>query len=289
MLRLDGKAAIVTGAGRGLGRAHALLLAERGAAVLVNDLGAGLDGVPTDETPAAEVVAEIQSAGGRAAVNGDSVATDPEAIIAAALDAFGRIDVVVNNAGFERPKPFGECTVEDIRNHLDVHFIGTAGVTLAAWPHLIASGAGRIVNTTSATVYGLANRTHYGAAKAAILGFTRSLAIEGAEFGIKANAIAPGAATRMAEATDTSATVKAYMREHMPPSLVSPAVVYLAHEECAVSGETLVVAGGKVSRMMLGETAGITDAQLTPETVEKRLSEVLDTTSFELRTRVQLP
>jgi NAD(P)-dependent dehydrogenase (short-subunit alcohol dehydrogenase family) len=288
MLRFDGKVALITGAGRGLGRAHAMLLAGRGAAVLVNDLGADLDGTHTSAAPAHEVVAEITAAGGRAVANFDSVATSPEAIVAAAVDTFGRLDIVVNNAGFEQPVPFGKSTLDDIRRHLDVHFLGTAGVTLAAWPHLVASGSGRVVNTTSATVYGMANRTGYGAAKAAIFGFTRSLAIDGAEAGVKANCVAPGAGTRMADASDTPDEMKAYMRERMPPSLVSQVVAYLAHEQCAISGETLAAAGGKVSRMTLGETNGFTDISLTPETVRARLAEALDPSSFRVFEHVML-
>ena len=289
MLQFDGKLAIVTGGGRGLGRAHALLLAERGAAVVVNDLGAGLDGKKSAETPADEVVAEIQAAGGRAIANTDSVAVAPEAIVAAAVDAFGRVDIVVNNAGFELPRAFRESRLQDIRDHVEVHFFGTAGVTLAAWPHLIESGAGRVVNTTSATVYGMANRTGYGAAKAAIFGFTRSLAVEGAEVGIKVNNIAPGAGTRMSDGNENSDELKAYMRAQMPPALVSPVVAYLAHEECAITGETLAAGGGKVSRMTLGETAGFAEVPLTLEIVQKRIDEALDPSSFKVFNRVQLP
>ncbi len=289
MLRFDGKVALVTGAGRGLGRSHALLLAERGAAVVVNDLGADLDGTSATATPASDVVAEIVATGGRAVANFDSVATAPEAIVAAAVEAFGRLDIIVNNAGFEQPKAFGRSTLDDIRRHLEVHFLGTAGVTLAAWPYLVVSGVGRVVNTTSATVYGMANLTGYGAAKAAIFGFTRSLAIDGADVGVKANCVAPGAGTRMAAASDTSDEVKAFMQEHMPPSLVSPVVAYLAHEECAVSGETLCAAGGKVSRMFLGETDGFADVELAVEIVQARLADALDPASFNVIERVVLP
>lgn len=288
MLRFDGKVALVTGAGRGLGRAYALLLAERGAAVVVNDLGADLSGSSSSSAPANGVVAEITAAGGRAVTNLDSVAAAPRAIVDAAVRAFGQLDIVVNNAGFDQSVPFGETSLADIRRHMDVHFFGTAGVTAAAWPELVRSGAGRVVSITSSNVYGLGGRTGYGAAKAAILGFTRSLAIDGAQHGIKANCVAPGAHTRMAEASDAPGAMKAIMKERMPPSLVAPVVAYLAHEDCVLSGETLVAAGGRVARMTLGETAGFTDVSLTPETVQVRLEEALDTATFEVRERVVL-
>lgn len=291
LMRFDGRVALVTGAGRGIGRAHAKLLAQRGAAVVVNDIGAELDGSGASSRPADDVVAEIETSGGRAVANYDSVASPegPAAMIGAAIDHFGRLDVVINNAGFENPKPFGESQLDDIRSHFEVHFFGTAAVTMAAWPHLVASGAGRVVNTTSATVYGLANRTGYGAAKGAIFAFTRSLALDGAESGIKANCIAPGAGTRMADNSDTSEEVKAYMRQAMPPELVAPAALFLAHESCSLNGETLVVQGGRVARMALCENEGYVGDDLTVEAVRDNLTTILDAASAHILPRVILP
>ena len=288
-MRFDDRVAVVTGAGRGLGRAHARLLAERGAAVVVNDVGSTVDGRGAERSPAQDVVDEITAAGGRAVASTASVTTEPEAIVAAAVEAFGRLDIVVNNAGIERPQEFGDTTMADFRDHFDVHLFGTVGVTRAAWPHLVASGAGRVVNTTSATVFGLANRTHYGAAKAAILGFTRSLAVDGERYGVKANCVAPGAGTRMSDANEIPEATKAFLREHMPPELVAPVVVYLAHVDCALTGETLMAAGGKVNRMVLAQNDGITDTALLPETVAEQLATILDGGPLQVVDRVQLP
>ncbi|MGE0386666.1 MAG: SDR family NAD(P)-dependent oxidoreductase [Gammaproteobacteria bacterium] len=290
-LRFDGRVAVITGAGRGIGRAHAMLLASRGAAVVVNDIGAALDGSGASSRPADEVVEEIVRAGGKAVANYDSVSTDggPEAIVAQAISRFGRLDIVINNAGFEMPTPFGGITLDNIRAHFEVHFFGTAAVTLAAWPHLVASGAGRVVNTTSATVYGLPNRTGYGAAKGAIFAFTRSLALDGAAAGVKANCIAPGAGTRMADNSDTSEAVKSFMRQSMPPELVAPAAAFLAHESCPLNGETLSVGGGRVARMALCENTGFVTEDLTPEAIRDNLASVLDASTATILTRVILP
>ncbi|HEY6533478.1 MAG TPA: SDR family NAD(P)-dependent oxidoreductase [Acidimicrobiales bacterium] len=285
-MRLDGRVAIVTGAGRGIGRAHAMLLAERGAAVVVNDSGVNLLGTEPSPEVANAVAAEIISAGGRAAASTASVADDPESVVATAVDAFGGVDVVVNNAGVNIRGPFGETTLDDFRHHISVHLYGAVGVTLAAWPHLVASGVGRVVNTTSSTIFGIANRTAYSAAKGAIFGFTRSLAVDGEPYGVKANCVAPAAGTRMSLASDMSEAILARMRDEMPPELVAPLVAYLAHEDCAVTGETLSVVAGKVTRIALGETAGFTDAHLTPEVVRDRIDEALDPSSLQVIDRV---
>jgi NAD(P)-dependent dehydrogenase (short-subunit alcohol dehydrogenase family) len=254
---------------------------------VVNDIGLDPDG---GGRPLAErVVADILAEGGRAVANLDSVAEQPQRIVQAAIDAFGRVDIVINNAGISRPKPFGETTLDEIREHLDVHFFGTAGVTLAAWPHLVTSGAGRVVNTASPVIYGIPDAVAYVSAKAAIVGFTRSLAIDGERFGVKVNAIAPVAGTRAAvESASTPDDIKTLLRERMPAALVSPVVAYLAHEDCAVSGETLLVAGGRVCRVPRGQTEGFTDAGLTPEAVAARLAEALDPASLRVVERLEV-
>lgn len=280
MLRFDGRVALVTGAGRGLGRAHALFLASRGAAVVVNDLGSAGNGDGASNQPAREVVAEIVAAGGQAVASFASVADAPEAIVETALERFGRLDVVVNNAGFNRAAAIDDPDLlEQVRRHMSVHFFGTVGVTAAAWPHLVRSGSGRIVNTVSPTVFGLAQQAPYVAAKGAILALTRSVALEGTPVGIRVNAIAPTAATRMSDEMEAPDEIKQWLRDTMPTSLVSPLVAYLAHEECGVNGESLLVAGGKVQRMTLGHNDGFVDASLTPESIQAHLEEILDPSS----------
>ncbi|MBF6245720.1 SDR family NAD(P)-dependent oxidoreductase [Nocardia elegans] len=276
MLSFDGRVAIVTGSGRGLGASHAKFLASRGAAVVINDLGGSAQGSGADTTPAEEVVAEIVAAGGRAVANFDSVTENPEGIVQTAIDAFGRLDILVNNAGINRVHAFGPDILPSIRQHMEVHFFGTAGVTAAAWPHLIESGSGRVVNTTSPTLIGFPQQTPYVSAKGAIFAFTRTLAIEAEEVGIKVNAIAPTAATRMSDEADISEEFKQFMRDNLPTSLVSPVVAYLAHQDCAINGEVIQAQGGEVQRLVLGFNTGFTSKELTPELVQQHLDEILD-------------
>ena len=200
-LRFDDRVAVVTGAGHGLGRAYALLLAARGAQVVVNDLGGALDGTGSDESAAGAVVAEIEAAGGTAAPCATDVASEDgaSAVVATALERFGRVDVVIANAGIVRFTPFPETTLDGFRRHLDVHVVGSFLVANAAWPHLAEQGYGRIVLATSNGVHGAPGLAAYGAAKGALIGLMRTLAVEGTEVGIKANAIAPWAVTRMVE------------------------------------------------------------------------------------------
>ena len=278
-LDFSDRVVIVTGAGRGLGRAYAELLAARGAAVVVNDTGGTVDGTLRGEEPAAEVVAGIQAIGGRAVVSTATVATEDgaQAIVDAAVAAFGRIDAVINNAGIYFVRPWLDVSPADYQRFLDVHYFGSVLVCRAAWPHLIESGGGRIVNTVSSAMLGVPDMVHYGSAKGAVYGLTRNLAVAGAEHGIKVNAVAPGAGTRMLdEAADAlpPGTVE-YMKEAMPPRLVAPVAAYLAHESCSLTGEVLNAAGGAVNRLVVANTAGITDPELTPEAVADRLGEIL--------------
>ncbi|MDH6280944.1 SDR family NAD(P)-dependent oxidoreductase [Prescottella agglutinans] len=271
--------AVVTGAGRGIGRAHALLLASRGAAVVVNDTGGAVDGSLNGEHPAHDVVAEIVSAGGHAVASTASVATadGAQSIVDTAISAFGRIDAVINNAGIYSVKSWLDVPLAEFQSFIDVHFMGSLLVSRAAWPHLIESRRGRIVNTVSGAMLGVPDMVHYGSAKGAIFGLTRNLAVAGAAHGIKVNAIAPAAGTRMLEEATGAlppGTVE-YMKQTMPPELVAPVAAYLAHESCSITGEVLNVAGGMVSRLAVGSTAGIADSDLTPETVAERLGEIL--------------
>jgi NAD(P)-dependent dehydrogenase (short-subunit alcohol dehydrogenase family) len=279
-LRFDGLTAVVTGAGGnpGLGRAHALLLAERGANVVVNDIGRlpaalGYAG----EASAMSVVQEIRALGGKAVADTHSVASDEgaAAIINTALDAFGGIDILINNAGICRVVSFEEMTAADFRQSIEINLMGTVATCRAAWPHMKAKGYGRIVNISSGSMAGLAWQTAYAAAKAGVFSFTRSLAAEGVEHGIKANSVIPGALTRMVFAAqeETSPLIQ-YGREHLPPEIVSPAVAFLAHRDCPFSGECIESMGGHVSRMYLARTPGINDPAMTLETMAARWEEV---------------
>jgi NAD(P)-dependent dehydrogenase (short-subunit alcohol dehydrogenase family) len=280
-LRFDGRTAVVTGAGRGLGREYARLLAALGARVLVNDNGSAMDGTGCSTTPANDVVAEIVSSGGIALADHHSVTTreGATAIIEGALDAWGTVDVVINNAGIAGLSPFG--TSSDLfAAHMAVALFGTVLVLQAAWPKLIASGSGRVVNTTSPGILGLRNNTAYAAAKAAVFGLTRTLAIEAAEYGMRVNCLAPAAATtRMA---DVAKDYPGFDRiaASLPASLNAPVAAYLAHERCAVNGEALTAAGGHVGRFVLSETSGYRNRRLTIEDVASNIDAIMSTSEL---------
>jgi NAD(P)-dependent dehydrogenase (short-subunit alcohol dehydrogenase family) len=271
-LGYDGKVAIITGAGGGLGRSHALELARRGALIVVNDLGGSVDGSGGAHTAAEQVVQEIKDAGGEAVPNFDSVAT-PEggkAIVQTAIDAFGRVDIVINNAGILRDKSFHNLDPDLLNPVLDVHLRGAFYVTQPAWVHMREQGYGRIVNTSSgAGVFGNFGQANYGAAKMGLVGLTRVLAVEGAKFNIKANAIAPVAKTRMTE------DLLGPIADQLGPEYVTPVVAYLAHEECEVSGEVYSCGGGHVARVFLGVTPGFTKKDdLTVEDIRDNFGQI---------------
>jgi NAD(P)-dependent dehydrogenase (short-subunit alcohol dehydrogenase family) len=272
-LGYDGKVAIITGAGGGLGRQHALLLAARGALVVVNDLGGSVSGEGESASAAQAVVDEIKAAGGEAVADHHSVATPEggEAIVQTALDAFGRVDIVINNAGILRDKAFHNMEPDLLNPVLDVHLKGAFHVTKPAWVRMREQGYGRIVSTSSAAgLFGNFGQTNYGAAKMGLVGFTRVLAVEGAKYGIKANAIAPLALTRMTQ------DIMGPLGDKLDPALVSPLVAYLVHEDCPVSGQIFSVGGGRVAQVFIGETQGYFQADLTPEAVRDHWSTITD-------------
>lgn len=274
---------VITGAGRGIGRAHAKLLASRGASVVVGDLGAAIDGSGVEgDDPAGAVVAEITADGGRAVACNADVSTEEgaRALVDSAISNFGGLNAVINNAGIVRTAPFDEVPDEEYQRHLDVHYFGALRVCRAAWPHLLSADAPRIVNTISQAMLGNPGMSHYGGSKGALFGLTRNLALEGLEAGIKVNAIAPGAGTRMAEAAaDTlSPEIMEYMRTALLPEHVAPVAAYLVHPDCTVTGEVFNVAGGIVNRLALVNTVGIHDPNLTVETVAASFEQIMTIT-----------
>ncbi|MER7449444.1 SDR family NAD(P)-dependent oxidoreductase [Nocardia beijingensis] len=279
-LDFSDRVVIVTGAGRGIGRANALLLASRGAAVVVGDLGARADGSGVEgDDPAAAVVDEITSAGGKAVACTADVSTEEgaRALVDAAVSSFGAINAVVNNAGIVRAAPFREVPDEEYQRHLNVHYFGAMRLCRAAWPHLLEAEAPRVVNTISQAMLGNPGMSHYGGSKGALFGLTRNLALEGLEVGIKVNAIAPGASTRMLEAAADTLTpeIMEYMRTAMLPEHIAPVVAYLVHPDCQVTGEVFNVAGGIVNRLALVNTVGIHDPSLTVETVAEQFEQIM--------------
>lgn len=241
---------MITGAGRGIGRSYARLLAARGASVVVNDLGGSIEGIGADAEPASAVVAEILGAGGTAIADHSDVATaaGAEALVEAAVRQFGRLDVVINNAGIIQWAGFPEADAENLERHLAVHVRGSFNTTRAAWPHLVDQGYGRIVMTMSTGMLGLPTNISYATAKAAVIGLARSLAIAGADHSIRVNLIAPAATTRMAG--------DGRRGPQMPSELVAPMAAFLAHETCPVSGEIYVAGAGRFARMFIASTRG---------------------------------
>ncbi|OBB68587.1 SDR family NAD(P)-dependent oxidoreductase [Mycobacterium sp. 852014-50255_SCH5639931] len=270
-LRFDDRVAVVTGAGRGLGREYALLLAARGAKVVVNDTGGALTGAGADAGPAHDVVSEIRAAGGDAVACTESVTTPQggQAIIQAALDNYGRIDVLIHNAGNVRRGSLKEMSYEDFDAVIDVHLRGAFHVVRPALPLMSDARYGRIVLTSSiGGLYGNHGVANYAAAKAGLLGLSNVVALEGAADGVLCNVIVPSAVTRMAEGLDISAYPP------MGTELVAPVVGLLAHESCPVTGEILVAIAGRVARAVIAETPGVHRSSWSIEDVAEQIDAV---------------
>lgn len=273
-LRFDGRVAVITGGGRGLGASYAKLLASRGAKVVVNDPGVSMTGEGNDAGPAQQVVDDINAAGGEAVANTESVAT-PEggaSVIQTALESFGQIDILIHNAGNVRRAALRDMSYQDFENVLDVHLRGGFHVVRAAFPHMCDANYGRIVLTGSINgLYGNAGVVNYSAAKAGLMGLSNVAAIEGAECGVKCNMILPGAVTRMAEGLDTS------QYPPMDPELVAPAVAWMAHENCSISGEMLIAIAGRIARAYAAETEGVYRPEWTIEGVAEAIEAIRET------------
>jgi NAD(P)-dependent dehydrogenase (short-subunit alcohol dehydrogenase family) len=283
MALLTGKVALVTGAGGGLGRCHALALATEGAKVVVNDLGGARDGSGRGaHSPADKVVSEIEALGGQAVANYDTVAsvTGGERMVQAAIDAFGKLDICVNNAGILRDKTLAKLTEDLWDPVVDVHLKGTYCVTRPAYNHMRERGQGGVIINTSSTsgLNGNFGQTNYGAAKAGIWGFSRCLAIEGQKAGIRVYILAPVALTRLTE--DLAGMQAAEMKDKLDPALVSPLVVYLASELAKdQTGTTFFVGGGRIAEMRMVTAKGVTktdDGGLwTAEEIAARMGEIV--------------
>jgi NAD(P)-dependent dehydrogenase (short-subunit alcohol dehydrogenase family) len=274
-LRFDGRVAVITGGGRGLGRAYAELLGSLGCKVVVNDNGSVIRGDGSDENPAQDVVDAIRAAGGEATANTDSVATPDggRAIVQAALDTWGRIDVLIHNAGNVRYGTIRELSDEDLNAVLDVHLKGAFHVVRAAMGPMCDAGYGRMVLTSSiGGVYGNKACVNYAMAKSGMIGLNNVIALEGEAFNVKSNVIVPSAVTRMAEGIDTS------QYPPLGPELVAPMVGWLAHENCSVSGELYAAVGGRMAEAFLGESKGVYQPDWTIDDVDAKIDAIRDKT-----------
>jgi NAD(P)-dependent dehydrogenase (short-subunit alcohol dehydrogenase family) len=279
-ITFDGRVAIVTGAGGGLGRAHAIELARRGARVVVNDLGGAVDGTGASSSAADRVVAEIREAGGEGVANYDSVSTEEggKAIVQSALDAFGKVDIVVNNAGILRDKSFAKMTMAEVEAVIDVHLKGGFHVSSPAFTAMRDNGYGRFVFTSSASgLFGNFGQANYGAAKAGLVGLSNVLAIEGAKYNIKSNAIAPIAKTRMTE------DLLGPFADMVAPEQVTPMVVYLCSEANEYTHEIFTVGGGRYARVFIATNQGWfagTDDAPSVEAVSEHMEQIRDITDY---------
>jgi NAD(P)-dependent dehydrogenase (short-subunit alcohol dehydrogenase family) len=258
--RFEGKVAIITGAARGLGRSHARLLADGGAKVLLNDLGGDPHGGGGSSEPVAETVEEIVGAGGDAVGDVHDIVTDGAAVVDAALDRWGRVDIVINNAGISGGGPIDQITPADYDRMIDVHYRGAVSVLRAAWPAFRANGYGRVVNTSSGSVFGVPWTSAYISAKAALIGLTRALALDGKSHGIMVNAIMPIAWTRLTKQVPDG-SFRSFLASRFDPDLVAPFVGSLVCDDVPCTGEVFSVGGGIAARVFLGMARGFRSDQ----------------------------
>jgi NAD(P)-dependent dehydrogenase (short-subunit alcohol dehydrogenase family) len=278
-LRFDGRVAVITGAGRGLGREYAKLLAARGAAVVVNDLGVEPDGTGTSASPAADVVKEIIAAGGRAVASSATAATAEGAAqtIEIAVQTFGSVDIVINNAGVIMPGSFSGTTPELFERLLAVNLFSVVHMSQAAWPHLQKS-QGNVVNTSSGGILGVEQLAAYGASKGAIFALTRAMALSGAKHGIRVNNILPIGATRMIDHSGYGVPpeeARKVMEVEQAPRKVAPVAAFLAHKDCPVSGKSFSAGMNRMSLVFVGETRGYRSPTFSLEEIAKHFGEVV--------------
>ncbi|WP_433710303.1 SDR family NAD(P)-dependent oxidoreductase [Nocardia sp. CA-084685] len=282
-LSFEGRVAVVTGAGRGIGRAHARLLAERGASVVVNDLGGSIEGEGADTTPAQAVVDGIIAAGGSAVADGNDVSAPAgaQAIIDTAVDRFGRIDILINNAGIVRYAGLPDVELDNVERHLAVHLLGSFNTMKAAWPHFLNQSYGRVVLTTSSGIFGMDVNLPYATAKAGLIGLARSAKLAGEPHGIKVNLLAPAAYTRMAGGDPDSDENAAAAAAVMPSESVAPMAAFLAHENCPVNGEIYTAGAGRFARLFLASTEGyLAPGPATIEEVASHWATINDETDY---------
>jgi NAD(P)-dependent dehydrogenase (short-subunit alcohol dehydrogenase family) len=291
-ISLEGKVAVVTGAGRGLGQAYVELLAERGALVVVNDLGTDVSGFGEDSTIAEQVADLIRSRGGEAIANGSDVST-PEGgndLIATTIEHFGRIDLLVNNAGICGSQLFEDATLDDFDHYWRVHVGGPVNTVKAAWPHMVAQRYGKIILITSVSgLFGIRGQATYAAAKCAVVGLMRILAIEGAEHGILVNTISPSGYTRMHPAATGAGSVfgptpdPAWLKQSeakMPVEAVAPAIVWMASDSCSETNSIYNVEAGAIQRIAIVMGPGFYDPHLTPESIAENYAKVASIEGF---------
>jgi len=276
-----GRTVIVTGGAGSIGRPLSIALAKAGANVLVNDKGGSVTGEGSSPTPAAEVVEEIKALGGSAVADGHDVATESEAIVAAAIAAFGRLDVVINNAGIIRYNAVGKQTLADFRAILEVNTIGTVGMMLAAWPLFVEQGYGRIVNFSSDSTFGAPSAAPYVVSKAAVTGATRTFALEGEPFGIKVNAVQPTSASRMAGDTIADPVQREAFRQTYLGEGNLPIILALAHESFTENGQIFSTGAYAINHIVQGFKKGVSGLKTMEECLEAK-EEILGNDSSEV-------